>query len=176
MNRPLIISDKNIKSLKIKKKVKKIFKQKLLKKNNIVIVIGGDGFMLQTLKKNKGSKKLFYGVNSGSYGFLMNKFSEKNLFSNLITSMLAMILWDPCFSAIEVIKDGFSCITEFKITLSAPSSMIRLAWLNVLIPPPTDRGIVVKEVTFESHSNLSSLLDFLGETSIIINSSTSRDW
>ena len=35
--------------------------------------------MLQTLKKNKSSKKSFYGINSGNYGFLMNKFSEKNL-------------------------------------------------------------------------------------------------
>ena len=44
-------------------------------KLNITIVVGGDGFMLQTLKKNKNSKKYFYGVNSGNYGFLMNKFS-----------------------------------------------------------------------------------------------------
>jgi len=35
--------------------------------------------MLQTLKKNKNTKKSFYGINSGNYGFLMNKFSEKNL-------------------------------------------------------------------------------------------------
>ena len=35
--------------------------------------------MLQTLKKNKSSKKQFYGVNSGNYGFLMNKFSPKIL-------------------------------------------------------------------------------------------------
>ena len=33
--------------------------------------------MLQTLKKNQNSKKIFYGINSGNYGFLMNKFSEK---------------------------------------------------------------------------------------------------
>ena len=33
--------------------------------------------MLQTLKKNKNSKKSFYGINSGHYGFLMNKFSKK---------------------------------------------------------------------------------------------------
>ncbi len=91
MNRPLIISDKNIKSLKIKKKIKKIFKKKFIKKNNIVIVIGGDGFMLQTLKKNKGTKKLFYGVNSGNYGFLMNKFSEKNLFKNIVKSKMISI-------------------------------------------------------------------------------------
>ena len=34
--------------------------------------------MLQTLK-NKRSKKFFYGVNSGNYGFLMNKFSPEFL-------------------------------------------------------------------------------------------------
>ena len=38
--------------------------------------------MLQTLKKNKKSKKNFYGINSGNYGFLMNKFSN-NLIKNL---------------------------------------------------------------------------------------------
>ena len=39
--------------------------------------------MLETLKKNKGSKKYFYGINSGNYGFLMNKFSHKNIIKNL---------------------------------------------------------------------------------------------
>jgi NAD+ kinase len=79
MNKTLIISDKNKKSLNIKKKINKILSRKKLKKPNIVIVIGGDGFMLQTLKKNKSTKKSFYGINSGNYGFLMNKFSEKNI-------------------------------------------------------------------------------------------------
>ena len=54
-----------------------------VKRSNIAIVIGGDGFMLQTLKKNKKLKKFFYGVNSGNYGFLMNKFSSKNIENNL---------------------------------------------------------------------------------------------
>jgi len=35
--------------------------------------------MLKILKANKDPKKLFYGINSGSYGFLMNRFSEKSL-------------------------------------------------------------------------------------------------
>jgi len=74
-----IISDKNRKSLKIKKRVNKILNKQKLNKPNIVVVIGGDGFMLKTLKKNKNSKKSFYGINSGNYGFLMNKFSEKNM-------------------------------------------------------------------------------------------------
>jgi len=39
--------------------------------------------MLQTLKKNRKSKKFFYGINSGNYGFLMNKFSSKSITKNL---------------------------------------------------------------------------------------------
>ena len=40
--------------------------------------------MLQTLKKNKNSNKSFYGINSGDYGFLMNKFTKKLLLKILI--------------------------------------------------------------------------------------------
>ena len=83
MNKPQIISDKNLKSLNIKKKIQKILKKKFLNKTNIVIVIGGDGFMLQTLKKNKKSQKFFYGINSGNYGFLMNKFFGKTFIKNI---------------------------------------------------------------------------------------------
>ena len=83
MNKKLIISDTNSKSLKLKSKILKILKRAKIKRNNVIIVIGGDGFMLQTLKKNKKSKKSFYGVNSGNYGFLMNKFSANTIFKNL---------------------------------------------------------------------------------------------
>jgi len=78
-----IFSDNNNKSLKIKKIIRKNLKLYSLKKSNIIIVIGGDGFMLQTLKKNKNSNKYFYGINSGNYGFLMNKFSSIDIIKNL---------------------------------------------------------------------------------------------
>ena len=87
----LIISDKNKKSLKIKRSINKIFNQKKFKKVNLVVVVGGDGFMLKSLKKYKKNKKLFYGVNSGNYGFLMNKFSKKNLIKNIIKSKMIKI-------------------------------------------------------------------------------------
>ena len=83
MNKTLIISDKNSRSLKIKKTILKLLNKEKIKRSNIIIVIGGDGFMLQILKKNKNLKKSFYGVNSGNYGFLMNKFSKKLIIKNL---------------------------------------------------------------------------------------------
>ena len=83
MSKLQIISDKNKKSSNIKNLLLKKIKSNHFKKDNLIIVIGGDGFMLQTLKKNKNSKKQFYGINSGNYGFLMNKFFSKNIIKNL---------------------------------------------------------------------------------------------
>ena len=91
MSKALIISDKNSKSLTIKKKIKNILKKNTIRKSNVIIVIGGDGFMLKTLKDNKKKDKFFYGVNSGNYGFLMNKFSKKNLIKNIQKSRLIKI-------------------------------------------------------------------------------------
>ena len=107
MNKPTIISDKNKKSLKIKNKINILLKNKKIKKINLVIVIGGDGFMLQTLKKNKNSKKSFYGINSGNYGFLMNKFSEKNLLRYISSS-----------KSINIFPLEMKVISESKITKS----------------------------------------------------------
>ena len=84
MKKIQIISYKNSRSLRIKKSLLNIFKKTDAKKMNTIIVIGGDGFMLQTLKKNQNSKNSFYGINSGNYGFLMNKYSPKNIFKNLL--------------------------------------------------------------------------------------------
>ena len=90
MVKPIIISDKNKKSLKIKFLLSKIKTISSLN-TKLTIVIGGDGFMLQTLKKNKNSSKLFYGINSGNYGFLMNKFSIKKTLKNLSKAKMIAI-------------------------------------------------------------------------------------
>ena len=91
MSKFQIISDKNKKSQNIKKILLKKIKSSQFKKENLIIVIGGDGFMLQTLKKNKNLKKHFYGINSGNYGFLMNKFSSKDIIKNLVKANLISI-------------------------------------------------------------------------------------
>ena len=91
MNKPQIISDRNKKSSNIKNLLLKKIKNYQFKQNDLVVVIGGDGFMLQTLKKNKNSKKKFYGINSGNYGFLMNKFSSKNIIKNLSNANMISI-------------------------------------------------------------------------------------
>jgi NAD+ kinase len=91
MIKPKIISDKNIRSIRIKNFILKNIKKSKPLKKNLVIVIGGDGFMLKTIKQNKNSSKLFYGINSGDYGFLMNKFSPKNTIKNLSKAKMISI-------------------------------------------------------------------------------------
>ena len=97
MKKITIISDKNKKSRDVKKQILKYIKQNQIKKTNLIIVIGGDGFMLKTLKKFGKLKKIFYGINSGNYGFLMNKFSKKLFVKNINKSKMI------CISPLEMI-------------------------------------------------------------------------
>ena len=76
MSKINIISDKNKKSLKIKSIIEKKLNQVVNKKLNIAIVIGVMDSCCKLSKKK--IQKNFYGINSGNYGFLMNKFSSKN--------------------------------------------------------------------------------------------------
>lgn len=46
---------------------------------DIIIALGGDGFMLETLHRYMTRKIPIFGMNRGSVGFLMNTFSEDDL-------------------------------------------------------------------------------------------------
>jgi NAD+ kinase len=45
----------------------------------VVVSLGGDGFMLETLHQELGRTTPVYGMNCGSVGFLMNAYSEDDL-------------------------------------------------------------------------------------------------
>ncbi len=45
----------------------------------IIIALGGDGFMLKNLHEHLGTKKQIYGMNCGSAGFLLNSYKKNNL-------------------------------------------------------------------------------------------------
>ena len=46
---------------------------------DVIVALGGDGFMLQTLHTFTGKGKPIYGMNLGSVGFLMNDYEEDDL-------------------------------------------------------------------------------------------------
>ncbi|MGN6552065.1 MAG: NAD kinase [Pararhizobium sp.] len=46
---------------------------------DVIVALGGDGFMLQMLHQTMSTGQLVYGMNRGSVGFLMNDYAEENL-------------------------------------------------------------------------------------------------
>lgn len=53
--------------------------QSFLKDVDVLITVGGDGFMLQTLRNHIEDGIPIYGINKGTVGFLMNEYSDKDL-------------------------------------------------------------------------------------------------
>ena len=54
-----------------------------LSEADIIVVLGGDGFMLNILKKFQNLNLPFYGINQGTVGFLMNQKQDVNLLNKL---------------------------------------------------------------------------------------------
>jgi len=57
----------------------------------VIVVLGGDGFMLQTLHSYMKMKLPFYGINCGSVGFLMNQHALDDLSERLNRSRPATL-------------------------------------------------------------------------------------
>lgn len=53
------------------------------KEADVIVALGGDGFMLHTLHQYESLNVPFYGMNCGSVGFLMNKFHVENLYERI---------------------------------------------------------------------------------------------
>jgi NAD+ kinase len=45
----------------------------------VIVALGGDGFLLQTLRETMGTGKKIYGMNRGTVGFLLNEYREDGL-------------------------------------------------------------------------------------------------
>lgn len=53
---------------------------------DVIVALGGDGFMLQTLHGTQHLAAPVYGMNRGTVGFLMNEYSETDLMDRLIAA------------------------------------------------------------------------------------------
>lgn len=58
---------------------------------DVIVALGGDGLMLQTLHRHMGTAKPIYGMNKGSVGFLMNEFREDELFERLEAAQRSIV-------------------------------------------------------------------------------------
>lgn len=58
---------------------------------DVIVALGGDGFMLQTLHDTQALGAPVYGMNRGTIGFLMNEYAEDNLAERLSAAEEAVI-------------------------------------------------------------------------------------
>jgi NAD+ kinase len=59
--------------------------------SDIIVALGGDGLMLECLHRVLGTNKPVYGMNCGSVGFMMNEFSEANLWDRLARAQASIL-------------------------------------------------------------------------------------
>ncbi len=153
-----IVFDKNDFSTRIKNFLNKSLKNHSVLNSNLIIVIGGDGFMLETLKKYNKYKKPFYGINSGNYGFLMNKFSTKHTIKNISKGRLVSI------SPLEMTVKNKSNLTKKAIAINEVSilrqsrqaaSLTILSGSKTIIKRLVSDGVLVSTPAGSTAYNLS---------------------
>lgn len=68
-----------------------LYGQARIEDADVIVVLGGDGFMLQSLHSYMGTGKRLYGMNRGSVGFLMNEYSDDGLRERIAAAELEEI-------------------------------------------------------------------------------------
>ncbi len=81
-----ITADKTAKAKKLRQLLIKKHLNYSINKSDVVIVIGGDGFMLDILKKYQKYNLPFYGINTGNRGFLLNSYQSTDIISRISKS------------------------------------------------------------------------------------------
>ena len=57
----------------------------------VIVALGGDGFMLETMHRLLGRRTPVYGMNCGSVGFLMNAYQEEDLPGRIARAQAAVL-------------------------------------------------------------------------------------
>ncbi|WP_142417075.1 NAD kinase [Bartonella massiliensis] len=103
------ISAETEEAIKATHKLISVYGHSSLEETDIVVAIGGDGTMLQTVRDVMNTGKPIYGMNQGSVGFLMNEFHEKKLPNRIAIAHkkeihpLRMIAQAECQGSIEAL-------------------------------------------------------------------------
>ena len=152
------IFDKTIKSQKLKKIFFKKNKNIPVKKSKIIVVGGGDGFMLRTMKKYYKFRKPFYGINCGSIGFLMNRYNIKNFKKKIEKAKVTTIYpLQVLITNIQNKKSSFLAINELSLLRqSKQTAFLKLKVNNkFLIKKLVGDGVLISTPAGSTAYNLS---------------------
>ena len=71
--------------------MRKRYKSFSLEEADVIVALGGDGFLLSVLHQHFQHHTPIFGLNRGTVGFLMNEYSSENLMERLADAQLSLI-------------------------------------------------------------------------------------
>jgi len=152
------VIDNTNKAKSFRKKFYRTYKNYHPKTSDVIVVLGGDGFMLQTLKKYQKYDKPFYGLNRGTFGFLMNKFKSQNIKKNISRSKLVSI--SPLEAKITTTKNkiqsAFAINEVSLLRQSRQTASLRItSGKKVIIKKLISDGVIISTPAGSTAYNLS---------------------
>jgi NAD+ kinase len=116
---------------------------------DVIVGLGGDGLMLQTLHRFINTGKPIYGMNRGSVGFLMNEYHEENLVQRIdeaessVIHPLAMIATDihgkiataMAINEVSVLRQSYQA-SKIRISIDGKERLAELIADGVLLATP----------------------------------------
>ena len=106
---------------------------------DVIVALGGDGLMLQTLHQFIGTGTPIYGMNRGSVGFLMNEFRERGLRRKLSEAQRSVV--HP-LSMKAIDKDG----TEVRAEAINEVSLLRRSYQAAKLKISVDGQVRLPEL------------------------------
>ena len=96
---------------------------------DVIVVLGGDGFLLRTMHAHLGTGIPFYGMNRGTVGFLLNEFSPDDLMQRLNAAKI-QALHPLCMNALTTKGEDYCALAFNEVALlrySQQSAHIRVS-------------------------------------------------
>lgn len=96
----------------------------------VIVALGGDGLMLQTLHRFIDSGKPIYGMNRGSVGFLLNEYAEDGLVERIWTAERSVV-HPLAMTAVDVHGERRDALAINEVSLLRQSSQV--AKLRIMV-------------------------------------------
>ena len=158
MKKISFVFDKSKKSQYLKKIFFKKYRNFSLNKSDLIVVGGGDGFMLKTIKNLYKFKKPFYGINCGSVGFLLNRYTTKKI-SEKINRSKTSTIYPLQIQTIDKKrkKNSFLAVNELSLFRQSKQTSLLQLKINkkILIKKLVGDGILISTPAGSTAYNLS---------------------
>ena len=90
-NKPVFLASSNDEAVEQKKYLEELYGKNTLDNGDVIVVLGGDGFMLEAIKSHMSQNLPLFGLNYGSIGFLMNSTNKDDLIERINLSQSIQI-------------------------------------------------------------------------------------